>query len=383
MRILPFKARPSDETHRVATPLELFFDLVCVVAIAATTAAYHHQISYGYAWEFFFPYIFIITSVWWVWANFTWFATSFDNDDSLYRFLVFIMIGGFAVFAGGVEYIFSTSDARFGVISWIIMRLALISLWFRAAKENPQYRRAALTYGIGLAIIQALWFLAFYVLNLPASTFYIVGAAIMLGEFLVPIIALKAGHPPLHKHHMIERHGLLNIIVLGEIILASTFFFKELHGMSIDYALLLGGIVTVAIACLLWVYYFIEEDHEAAIQTQNQFTWWGYGHVIIYVSAALFGAASAAQFDVLTDHSKAAPLALALLTNGAIAAYIFGLWLIRDNHLGNRKIFLISLVAPIIFIVLGVLKTPYWLTGLTLLGVVMLRRWLSHKASHN
>lgn len=38
----PMPARDQREHHQVTTPLELFFDLVAVIAIAAVTAAYHH-----------------------------------------------------------------------------------------------------------------------------------------------------------------------------------------------------------------------------------------------------------------------------------------------------------------------------------------------------
>jgi len=55
MRLLPFSARPSDEAHRAATPLELFFDLVAVVVIASVTEAFHHEVSHGHALETLLP----------------------------------------------------------------------------------------------------------------------------------------------------------------------------------------------------------------------------------------------------------------------------------------------------------------------------------------
>ncbi|MCB1410111.1 MAG: low temperature requirement protein A, partial [Rhodobacteraceae bacterium] len=48
LALRPVVPRDPDETHRAATPLELFFDLVIVIAIAAVTAAFHHAIAEGH-----------------------------------------------------------------------------------------------------------------------------------------------------------------------------------------------------------------------------------------------------------------------------------------------------------------------------------------------
>ena len=47
--IRPLKPRDSHEPHRVATPLELLFDLVSVIAIATAAAGLHHAIAEAHA----------------------------------------------------------------------------------------------------------------------------------------------------------------------------------------------------------------------------------------------------------------------------------------------------------------------------------------------
>src|SRR6187200_1451582 len=86
----PMSGRDPDEEHRAATPLELFFDLCFVVAVAAAANQLHHgMIDHpgllpvrGFALAFF--------GVWWAWLNFTWFASAFDTDDPPYRFVTLV-----------------------------------------------------------------------------------------------------------------------------------------------------------------------------------------------------------------------------------------------------------------------------------------------------
>lgn len=376
MLIRPFKARnPAEDGHRVSTPLELFFDLVTVVAIAAVTAAFHHQISHGHAAEAFLPFLFGVVAVWWVWLNYTWLAAGFDNDDTPYRVLTFVMMGGAAVFAGGAGYIFESLDARIGAIGWIIMRLALVALWLRAAAENPRYRRIALTYAAGFFVLQALWTLAFFLIEMDRTSFFAVGALLMAGEFAVPLIAQRLPYPEIHRHHMVERHGLLNIIVLGEIVLSASFFFGALHGASFNWALFAGGTITIAIVAMMWSYYFLEEAHIAATRNYRGLMRWGYFHVVIYLAGALFGAAAAAQFDALTHHSEATPQTLSLVTNGALALYIAGVWVVRDNSVLTGLPRVLPLIWAASLLVAGYLALPYWSSAAILFSALVTRMY--------
>ena len=45
---IPMVSRDPDEEHRASTPLELFFDLTFVVAIAQAAASLHHGLAEGH-----------------------------------------------------------------------------------------------------------------------------------------------------------------------------------------------------------------------------------------------------------------------------------------------------------------------------------------------
>lgn len=44
----PMSRRDPDESHRASTPLELLFDLVTVIAIAAAAMGLHHAVTEGH-----------------------------------------------------------------------------------------------------------------------------------------------------------------------------------------------------------------------------------------------------------------------------------------------------------------------------------------------
>ena len=96
------RARSPHEPHRTATPLELFFDLVFVVAIAQAAAGLHHAIGEAHAVDGLIGYAMVFFAIWWAWMNFTWFASAYDCDDVPYRLAVFVQITGALILAAGV-----------------------------------------------------------------------------------------------------------------------------------------------------------------------------------------------------------------------------------------------------------------------------------------
>lgn len=74
-------ARRTDEAYRSSTPLELFFDLCFVAAVAQAASHLHHDLSGGHLGHAMGNYLWVFFAIWWAWANFTWFASAYDNDD--------------------------------------------------------------------------------------------------------------------------------------------------------------------------------------------------------------------------------------------------------------------------------------------------------------
>jgi low temperature requirement protein LtrA len=179
--VLSMVARSPDEPHRVATPLELFFDLVFVVAVAQASASLHHGIAEAHFAEAIRSYAFAFFGIWWAWMNFTWFASAYDVDDVPYRVLVFVQLTGALVFAAGIPA-FMEGDRTIGVLGFVVMRLAMVVQWLRAARADPPRRVTAYRYAIGISLLQALWVLSLFIPFWQAGFIIIFG----VGELLVP-----------------------------------------------------------------------------------------------------------------------------------------------------------------------------------------------------
>ena len=153
----PMKPRDPHEAHRTATSLELLFDLVTVIAIASAAAGLHHAIAEGHIAAGIIQFAAAFFAIWWAWMNYTWFASAYDNDDTLFRLLTMIIMGGALTLASGITAFFESTDLTLMVIGYVIMRLAIVALWLRAAQADLAGRRTALWYAVGIAIVQAYW----------------------------------------------------------------------------------------------------------------------------------------------------------------------------------------------------------------------------------
>ncbi|MGG8407303.1 low temperature requirement protein A, partial [Streptomyces sp. 12297] len=158
MAYQPMTARSRHESHRAATPLELFFDLCFVVAVAQAGRQLVHAIAEGHPGSGITGYLFVFFGVWWAWMNFTWFASAYDVDDVPYRIAALIQIAGVLVYSAGIPRAFNDNDWGVAVLGYLIMRIALTAQWLRAAHgESGPARGCALKYAAGLLICQAGW----------------------------------------------------------------------------------------------------------------------------------------------------------------------------------------------------------------------------------
>src|SRR5215207_1081188 len=103
-------ARDPDEPHRVSTPLELFFDLAVVVAVAQAASSLHHGVVDGHAGDALISYPLAFFAIWWAWMNFAWFASAYESDDALYRLATFVQMTGVLIVAAGIPRAFSNRD---------------------------------------------------------------------------------------------------------------------------------------------------------------------------------------------------------------------------------------------------------------------------------
>lgn len=323
-RLIPMVPRRPGEAGRVASSLELFFDLVFVVAVSTASQNLHHLLAEGQVADGLLHYFMAFFGIWWAWMNFSWFATSFDTDDWLYRVLTIVQMAGVLVLAAGLEPAFLDSDYTVLVIGYIIMRIAMVCQWLRASRCGGEAGRSARFYAIGILIVQVLW-VAW--LAIPVGGAQLVGFVIlMLAEISVPVIAENAGRTPWHPHHITERYSLFTLIVLGESLTASTnAIIESLHGGQDFVDLVSIAVLALVVTAGLWWVYFWPEHHRAITSFSSSLRY-GYGHYFVFAAAAAFSVGIELEIDQLGEHPVLPAVAASYTVAIPVAVFLLGVW---------------------------------------------------------
>lgn len=313
-------ARRPDEPHRSATPLELFFDLCFVVAVAQAAAGLHHDVAEGRVGHAVGGYLMVFFAIWWAWMNVTWFASAYDTDDDVYRITTLVEIAGVLILAAGVPRAFEVGDFTTITYGYVVMRLAAVTHWIRAAAGDPGHRAAAVRYAVGVAVVQLGWILR---LHLPDG--WRVGSfvVLVLAELLVPAVAERPGMTPWHPRHIVERYGLFTLIVLGEVVLATSVAVQTGvdAGQRSLWSLAAAGAVIVF--ALWWLYF----DRPVEVSTRlRRALFWGYGHYLIFASVAAVGAGLAVRVDHERHQAHLSGVGSAYAIAVPVAVYLLTLW---------------------------------------------------------
>lgn len=345
----PLLARDRDEEHRAATQLELLFDLVVVIAIAAISRGLSHQVAAGHGAIAIVHFLMAFFAVWWPWNLFTWFASSFDNDDAAYRINVMVMMFGTMLVAANIPAFFHEGSLTYGFIGYIVLRVAFAILWMRAGIANSHLRMTAARYALGQIILQVGWAIVIFAFKPGSFLFFASFALAAVGELFVPWYAEKAANTHWHRHHIIERFGLLNIIVLGEVLLGSTIALETAFEDGFEFSLLSLALCGAILVFSMWWLYFCEEEHLESTEFKRTFIW-SYGHFIVFAAGSSVGAGLEVAIEAIAGEHGAhgdpniASFAIAI----PIACYVAGLWLVRDRYMlrGSHGVF------PLFFAVL-------------------------------
>jgi low temperature requirement protein LtrA len=371
-------ARSTTEEHRASTPLELFFDLCFVVAVSQAAAQLHHALGEGHLRSGILGYLLVFFAIWWAWMNFTWFSSSYDTDDILYRATTLVQMAGVLVLAAGVPRAFTRHDFTVAVIGYSIMRIPMISQWLRAAHDDPERRPTTIRYAIGIAVVQICWLGR---LALPGTLGLVGFGVLVLAELAVPVWAERHVMTSWHPEHINERYGLFTIIVLGESILGASNAVQSGidagHSTAKVLTIAAGGVLTVF--TMWWLYFDQPADRllEARRSSILASVTWGYSHIFVFGTAAAVGAGfegAIAQATGEAPHlsSRNAGLGIAV----PLALYLVSVWALhvlpvyrgaaaRSAHPIAAALIVIAALIDLPILAIGLLATALlaaWLT---------------------
>jgi low temperature requirement protein LtrA len=277
--------------HRQVTFLELFYDLVYVVIIAELS----HALSAHLSWKALGEFAFMFVVVWWAWFNGTSYTDLHGQNDIRTRsftFLQMLSVVAMAVFAHDALGETSVGFA----LSYAIFQLILTYMWWRTGVYDENHRPLSRPYSFAF-LITTILFVASIFISIPLR-FYLWGISLFI-SLLLPLNTLRIGkNDPIAQAEidivmditpsLVERFGLFNIIVLGEIIVGVVVGVTDNHHLT--WSLAAQAIIGTLLAIILWWNYFDFVSHRIPTKGVWNVSRWFYLHLPLTMGITVVGA---------------------------------------------------------------------------------------------
>jgi low temperature requirement protein LtrA len=231
------------EEERV-TPLELFFDLVFVLAITQCTALMADEPT----WEGVGKALLVLGVLWWSWVGYAWLTSVVDPEEGAVRIVMFVAMAALLVVALCVPEAFDDSGLLFAC-AYGVVRAAHIALFLLASRDAPEFRKAVTGLAVGTAVGVSLLIAASFADGALQGGLWALALLLDMGE---PYLFGSEGWK-LVPEHFVERHGLIVIIALGESIVAIG---VGAEGLDVDAGVVAAAVLGIGAAAALWWLYF-------------------------------------------------------------------------------------------------------------------------------
>ncbi|HMO01342.1 MAG TPA: low temperature requirement protein A [Miltoncostaeaceae bacterium] len=235
-------APPIRRDSRVM-PLELFFDLVFVLALTQCTALMAREPT----WQGLTKGLLVLGVLWWAWVGYAWLTSVVDPEEPLVRSTMFAAMGALLIVALAVPEAFGDLALLFAC-AYAFVRIAHIALFVIIGRDDPAFLRSTTGLAIGTAVGFSLLVAASFTDGLTQGLLWATALALDVGE---PYVFGSEGWR-LEPGHFAERHGLFVIIALGESIVAIGIGAE--HG--VDAGVVVAAVLGIAISAALWWLYF-------------------------------------------------------------------------------------------------------------------------------
>jgi low temperature requirement protein LtrA len=332
------------EGERV-TPLELFFDLVFVLAITQCTALMsHHQ-----TWDGLAQGLLILGVVWWAWVGYAWLTSVIDPEAEAVRMVFFVAMAALLIVSLSVEEAFGDLAITFA-IALGVFRAAHIALFMLAGNDDEDLRRSVIGLGVSTAVAVGLIALSSLFDGVAQGALWALAIVCdMGGPYLFGAEGWK-----LVPGHFAERHGLIVIIALGESIVAIGIG----AGGELDLGIAAAAVLGIFLAAALWWTYFdvvalisarrLGEAEPGRVQNELARDSYSYIHLLLVAGIVLMAFGMKVTIGHHSEDLHAVP-AFALL--GGLAIYLLGLVAFRYRHVHTLNVHRLNLAILLLLLV--------------------------------
>jgi len=332
------------EGERV-TPLELFFDLVFVLAITQCTALMSHEGT----WSGLVQGLLVLGVLWWAWVGYSWLTSVIDPEALAIRGVIFVAMAALLIVGICVQEAFGNLGLTFAV-GIGVFRSAHIALFMLAGADDEDLRRSVIGLAVSTAVAVGILAIASFFDGLAQGALWALAIFLdMAGPYFFGSEGWK-----LVPGHFAERHGLIVIIALGESIVAIGVGASGELDLGIGTAAVLG----VFLAAALWWTYFdvvalvsarrLGEAEPGRVQNELARDSYSYIHLLMVAGIVLVAYGMKVTIGHHSDHLPDVQ-AFALL--GGLALYLLGLVAFRYRHVRTINRQRLGLAIVLLFLI--------------------------------
>ena len=225
------------------TRLELFFDLVFVLALTQCTAL----MAADPTWEGLARGLLVLGLLWWAWVGYSWLTSVIDPEEGAVRIVIFAVMAALLVCSLCVPEAFDDSALLFAG-AYAIVRTGQILLFVVASQGDPGLRKSVIGLGGSTAVGVSLLIVASFLDGAAQGAVWALALVLdMGGPLLMGVDGWK-----LSPGHFAERHGLIVIVALGESIVA----IGVGADAGVDAGVVAAAALGMVVAAGLWWLYF-------------------------------------------------------------------------------------------------------------------------------
>jgi low temperature requirement protein LtrA len=336
------------EQQRKANWLELFYDLVFAAAVITFSDAVSEHPE---------PAVIGVVSasfvaVWLVWLATTFYVNSFGIDDAVHRFLVVVQmllltLASLAV-GDGLD-----RNPELASVSFALLAIDVAIMYGRHARRDSA-NSAFATMRRNQYFVAAFPVLIASVVPTPArAVLWVLSIALVA----IPALGCRVGGlaraTPLDEGHLVERLGLLTIIVIGESFVKVSLVVSDGHLDGVDVLVLVA--LFVAVFAIWWAYF--DDIPEAGIREGvGASIGWLLGHLLfqLFLIGVAIAYAKWLQLEIQDKFNGersllgAAPYVGAILALALIGAC--------TRRVPQRQLIALRCGTAIVVLVLGILN---------------------------
>jgi low temperature requirement protein LtrA len=314
-------------------PLELFFDLVFVLAITQCTAL----MSAHPTWSGLAQGVLVLGVLWWSWVGYAWLTSVVDPEEGAVRFAIFAAMAAYLIAAIAIPQAFGGLGLEFA-LAYGAVRWAQVALLLVAGRDDPGLHHSSAGLAVSTTIAVSLLIGASFLDGLAQGALWFVALALDMGG---PLFIDSSGWR-LVPGHFAERHGLIIIIALGESIVAIG---VGAHA-HLTWGIAAAAVLGIALSAALWWMYFdvvalvsrrrLITAEEGRIRNELARDSYSYLHFPMVAGIVLVALGLKTTLGHVGDSLETVP-AVALI--GGVSLYMLGLVGFRYRHVRtfNRR----------------------------------------------